>query len=62
MIIVFPEAVGAARMKDVGRSGNGSPKAHGTVSLAPPYTCIALPFGLGPIYVYKASSFVPSCS
>jgi len=36
MIIVFPEAVGAARMKDVGRSGNGSPYGHGLVSAAPP--------------------------
>jgi hypothetical protein len=35
MIIVLPEAVGAASKKLVGKSGNGSPKALGTVSAAP---------------------------
>ena len=43
MIIVLPEAVGAARMKLVGRSAKGSPYGHGTVSAAPPNTLIWFP-------------------
>ena len=60
--MVLPLAVGAARMKDVGRSGNGSPKGHGTVSAAPPNTCIWFPCGFGAIYLAQVSESSPSCS
>ena len=43
MIIVFPEAVGAARRKLVGRSAKGSPYGQDSVSAAPPYTWILFP-------------------
>ena len=49
MIMVLPEAVGAASKKLVGRSGKGSPKGHGVVSAAPPKICNWLPFGSGTI-------------
>jgi hypothetical protein len=47
MIIVFPEAVGAARQKLVGKSGKGSPNGHGMVSAPPPKTWILFPLSSG---------------